>query len=300
MPELPEVQATVDGLKRRVIGRRIVNIWADWPKVIKDPLNQKKIKHNHTALARKFLKSEKILSVKRRAKNILIYLTGKKVLLIHQKMTGHLLVGKWQVKKKKVIPIEPKEVVDDPWNGYIRFIFYLDDGQMIGFSDLRRFGKIIIGSKEEIENLDEIKELGPEPLSKSLTFQNFREIVSKEKRKIKQALMDPYVIAGVGNIYSDDILWKAKVHPLTPANKISDMNLRKIFKAMREILTKAVRLRGTSISDYRKPDGKEGKYAPVRLVYGREGQPCKRCKTKIRRGKVAGRSAHFCPKCQKR
>jgi formamidopyrimidine-DNA glycosylase len=299
MPELPEVQATVDGLKRRVVGRKIKDIWADWPKVLKDPLDQSKIKHNHIAWARKFLRNEKIISMGRRAKNVLVYLSNKKVILIHQKMTGHLLVGKWRVKNNKVTPISPRSAVNDPWNGYIRLVFYLSDGNMIGFSDLRRFGKIVLGSKEEIENLPEIKNLGPEPLDKSFMFGDFRAVLRNQKRKIKPVLMDPGVIAGIGNIYSDEILWRARVSPKTNSNKLSEQDLKNIFSSMKFVLEKAVKLRGTSISDYRKPDGKEGGYAPVRLVYGREGEPCKRCKAKIVREKIAGRSAHYCPKCQK-
>lgn len=305
MPELPEVQTIVNDLNKKVAGRRITGVWFDWPKMLKDPLGQQrnKIAHKHIVVFEKTIKEKKILKVQRRAKNLLFTLSDNLMMLIHLKMTGHLLVGKWKVQKfkgkEKVIPIEPKEVVEDPYNQYIHLIFYLDSGKMLAFSDLRKFGKIILGTKEQIENLAELKKLGPELLDSNLKVERFKGLISSERRKIKQVLMDQEVIAGIGNIYSDDILWKAKIHPFKPANKLSQKELRELWKAMREILTKALKLRGTSISDYRDTAGKEGYYADYRLVYQRESEPCQRCKTKIKRVKIGGRSAHFCPRCQK-
>ncbi|MBI3046185.1 MAG: bifunctional DNA-formamidopyrimidine glycosylase/DNA-(apurinic or apyrimidinic site) lyase [Candidatus Harrisonbacteria bacterium] len=301
MPELPEVQTIVNDLNKKVAGRRITGVWFDWPKMLKDPLDQQrnKISHKHAAVFEKAIKGKKILSVRRRAKNLLFYLSNNLMMLIHLKMTGHLLVGKWKVESKKIIPLEPKEVVEDPYNQYIHLIFYLDNRKMLGFSDLRKFGKIILGTKEQIENLPELKNLGPEPLDKSFKFIKFVKLIKLEKRKIKQVLMDQEVIAGIGNIYSDDILWKAKIHPLKPANKLSEKELKGIWIAIHKVLEKALKLRGTSTSDYRDTAGKEGGYTDYRLVYQREGEPCQRCKTKIRRVKIGERSAHFCPKCQK-
>ena len=301
MPELPEVQTVVNDLKKKVVGRKITGLWFDWPKMLKDPLDQRRnvVAHAHVRIFQKIILGKKILDVRRRAKNIFIYLSGDLLLLIHLKMTGHLLVGKWKIHGKKVIPIEPKEIVDDPYNKYIHLIFNLDNGKMLGFSDLRKFGKAVLGKTEQIENLPEIRNLGPEPLDHKFTFSEFKKIISAERRKIKQVLTDPEVIAGIGNIYSDDILWQSKVHPLRPANKISDKDLMAIFKSTRSILSKAVMLRGTSFSDFRDTGGKRGYYADYRLVYQREDEPCRRCGTKIRRISVGGRSAHFCPACQR-
>ena len=305
MPELPEVQTIVNDLNKKVRGRRITGVWFDWPKMLKDPLDQQrnKVAHRHAAVFEKTIKGKKILEVKRRAKNILIYLSGGLMMLIHLKMTGHLLVGKWKVEKRqgkeKVIPLEPKQVVEDPYNQYIHLIFYLDDGRMIGYSDVRKFGKAILGMRDQIENLPEIKNLGPEPLDKSFTVEKFKEALRQAQgKKIKQVLMDPQVIAGIGNIYSDDILWTARIHPFKPANKLSEKELKALWSAVIKVLTKALKLRGTSTSDYRDTAGKEGGYTDYRLVYQREGEPCPRCKTKIKRLKIGGRSAHFCPKCQ--
>jgi formamidopyrimidine-DNA glycosylase len=301
MPELPEVQTIVDDLNKKVTGRKITGAWFDWPKMLKDPLDQQrnKIAHKHVKEFERAIKGKKILKIIRRAKNILIYLSGDLLMLIHLKMTGHLLVGRWKIAGKKVIPLSPKEVVEDPYNQYIHLIFYLDDGRMLGFSDLRKFGKAVLGSTEQIENLPELKKLGPEPLDENFKYDQFKKIIQLEKRKIKQVLMDPEVIAGIGNIYSDDILWKARVHPFKPANKLSGKELKEIWSSMRAILTKALKLRGTSSSDYRDTAGKKGQYTEERLVYQREGEKCLRCGTKIVREKMGGRSAHFCPKCQK-
>ena len=299
MPELPEVQTIVDDLNKKVAGRRIIDVWSDWKKTVKKPSFDK---------FKKLIKGKKILKVLRQAKNILIYLSENHILLIHLKMTGHLLVGKWRIEKSKVrslcqkdlvIPIEPKEVVEDPYNKYIHLIFYLDNGQMLGFSDLRKFGKMILGTQEQIYNLAEIKKLGPEPLDPSFKVDKFVSLISSKKGKIKQILIDPAVIAGIGNIYSDEILWLAEINPFSPADKLTDKELKSLWRAMHVILKKALKLRGTSVSDYRDTAGKKGKYAEELLVYQREGEKCLRCGALIKRIKIGGRSAHYCPKCQK-
>ena len=299
MPELPEVQTIVNDLNKKVVGRKITGVWFDFPKMFKkSPLSLEKIK------------GKKILEVRRRGKNILVYLSGNLLLLIHQKLTGHLLVGKWEVERKplrpkgvgvseKAIPLFPPEMVNDSYNSYIHIIFYLDNGQMLGLSDLRKFAKVILGKKEEIENLPDLKELGTEPLDKDFKFIKFIKLIKPEKRKIKQVLIDQEIIAGIGNIYSDEILWLAKIHPFKPANKLSEKELKSLYAAMKKVLQKAVKMRGTSISDYRDTAGKKGKYAEIRSVYQRENEPCKRCKTSIVRVKLGGRSAHYCPACQR-
>ena len=291
MPELPEVQTVVNDLNKKVIGRKITGAWFDWPKVIKAP---------RPAAFERFLKSERILRAKRRGKNILIYLSGNKLLLVHQKMTGHMLVGKWKVEKnKRPEPIEPRALITDPYNKYVHLILYLDNGKMLALSDLRKFAKVIAGPVSQIENLPELKKLGPDALDPKFQYVAFKKTIGSEGRKIHQVLMDQEVIAGIGNIYSDDILWKARIHPFKPANKLSGKEIRDLYKATKQILVKALKLRGTSTSDYRDTAGKEGGYTDYRLVYQREGEPCQRCKTKIKRVKIGGRSAHFCSRCQK-
>lgn len=294
MPELPEVQTIVNDLRRKIIGRFILDIWLDEPKLIKLPKAED---------FKKQIKGLKIKDIKRRGKNILIYLdkdgnSSEKILLIHQKLTGHLLIGKWEIQNnmpKSII----KGALQEPVNGFIHLIFYLDNGEQLALSDLRKFAKVVFGRRDEIENLSDFKKIGIDPFDKNFTFERFKELVWFKRQKIKQVLMDQEIIAGIGNIYSDEILWLAKIHPLKPSNKLKERELKGIYLAIKKILAEAIRLRGTSTSDYRDPAGKRGKYGEIRRVYQRTLLPCFRCKTLIKRIKIGDRSAHFCPNCQK-
>ncbi len=296
MPELPEVETIVNDLKKKIVGRKIIGVWFDAPKIIKKPKSKD---------LEKQIKGLKITDIKRRGKNILVYLkqearskNNEYLLLIHQKMTGHLLYGKWniiKVLKFKSFKVESliKGALEEKVNSYIHFILYLDNGWQVGLSDMRKFAKIIFGTKEEIKNLE------AEPLDRSFKVEKFKSLISSQKRKIKQVLMDQNVIVGIGNIYSDEILWRAKIHPFKPANELTNNELKKIYSAMKEILKKAIKLRGTSIIDFRDAFGKSGGYAKIRKVYQREGEFCQRCGAIIKRVKMGGRSAHFCPACQR-
>lgn len=312
MPELPEVQTIVSDLNKKVAGRCIIGAWLDWPKMLKLPNREGGIQANAENFKENIIGS-KITGIRRRGKNVLIYLRSRRqsanLLLIHQKLTGHILVGRWEFRRKKrdagggqkekIVPLEPRAVVEDPHNSYIHLILYLDNGKMLALSDLRKFAKVVFGSVETIEKLPELVNLGPEATAQDLNFAKFVKLIQPEKRKIKQVLMDQEVIAGIGNIYSDDILWTARIHPFKSANKLSVMELKDLYRAMRMVLTKAIKLRGTSISDFRDTAGEEGGYTANRLVYRREGEQCLQCRTIIKRIKLGGRSAHFCPKCQK-
>jgi formamidopyrimidine-DNA glycosylase len=289
MPELPEVETVVNDLKNKIIGRKIKSVWFDASKLIKRP---------KLAVFVKEIRGLKIGNIKRRAKNILIYLSSDKILLVHQKMTGHLLYGKWLIRNKKPISSLPG-VMREKVNDYIHLIFYLDNGWQIALSDLRKFAKVVFGPKDEIESLEELKKLGPEPLERNFDFKKFQQALKDKKGKIKQVLMDQTVISGIGNIYSDEILWLAKIHPFRPANQLKDPEMKKIFHFIKAVLKKAVKLRGTSVSDFRDPEGKSGHYANQLYVYQREGEKCPRCQGAIKRLKMGSRSAHFCPNCQK-
>ncbi len=288
MPELPEVQTVVDDLNKKIIGRKITGVWFDTPKIIKKP-KAKDFEKN--------IKGAKIESAARRAKNILIYLSGNRLLLVHQKMTGHMLVGKWQKTNSGWKSLLGGRF-DEKVNGYIHIVFFLDNGQMLVLSDLRKFAKVLLGPREEIEKMPALQKLGIEPLSKEFTFEKFKTIIKKEKRKIKAVLMYQEKISGICNIYSDEILWEAKVHPFRPANSLNDSELKKIYLATGKILKRALKLRGTSTSDFRDTAGVKGKFGEVLNVYRREGKPCPRCGAVIVRQKMGGRSAHFCPRCQ--
>jgi len=304
MPELPEVQTIADDLNKKILGNKILKIWLDWPKHINLLENKKSslklVKKPALQDFEKIIKGKKIIKVRRRAKNLLIDLAGGYLMLVHQKMTGHLLVGKWKVEKNKIKALSPKNIVEDPYNRFIHVIFYLSSGEMLALSDMRKFAKIILGKKEDVENLAELKELGPEPLDKKFKAEDFIKIIGSKTGKIKQVLMNPKVISGIGNIYSDDILWLARINPFKPANKISKEKLKELYKDIKIILYKAIKKRGSSISDFRDTSGKKGDYGKIMLVYQREGEKCLRNDGGIIiRKKIGGRSAHFCPICQK-
>ncbi|MEK9134711.1 MAG: DNA-formamidopyrimidine glycosylase [Patescibacteria group bacterium] len=290
MPELPEVETIVRSLNKTVLGRKIEDVWSDTKKIIKRPQGFGQFK--------KEIIGRKIESVKRRAKNILIGLSGNKILLIHQKMTGHLLAGRWKLEDGRWKPLL-KGPLEDSVNLYIHLMFQLSGGGlMLALSDLRKFAKVEFLDKEIIEK--ELSSLGPEPLEKSFTFEKFKDCFKNKKGKIKQILMKPEIIAGIGNIYSDEILWEAKIHPSTQAQILSRPNLNSVYRAMKKILNKAIELQGDSMSDYRLITGEKGGYQNVQKVYRQEGKHCPRKDGGvIERLKIGGRSAHFCPICQR-
>lgn len=292
MPELPEVQTIVNDLNKKVKGLTIADVWTDWSKYFR------RAKGGFNGF-RKEIKNKKILKVWRIGKNIIFDLSDNKEMLIHQKMTGHLLIGHWQIKNNKPIPIE-KGPLTEKVNDYIHAIFWLSQNKMMGFSDLRKFGKILAADKKDFDKLEDIKNIGPDPLKSGFQFNEFKSLIRKKRGPIKKILMDQNVISGIGNIYSDEILFVAKIHPLRKAEKLGDQELRAVFEAAKKILKKAIKLRGTSISDYRDTAGQTGRYSEVRLVYRREGEKCpNKCGGVIKRLKINGRSAHFCPYCQK-
>ncbi len=292
MPELPEVQTIVNDLDRKIKGLTIVDVWTDWPKYFKRSIGG-------WETFRKTVKGKKIKKIWRIGKNIIFNLSHDKEILIHQKLTGHLLIGHWQIKNNQPISTE-KGLLSEKVNDYIHAIFWLSKNKMMGFSDLRKFGKILVTDKRDFDNLEDLKDIGPDPLTPKFRFNEFKSLISKKRGPIKKILMDQNVVSGIGNIYSDEILFVAKIHPLKKAEKLGDKELRAIFEAAKKILKKAVKLRGTSISDYRDTAGETGRYAEVRLVYQREGEKCpNKCGGVIKRLKINGRSAHFCPNCQK-
>jgi formamidopyrimidine-DNA glycosylase len=291
MPELPEVETIVRGLKRKVVGLKITDAWTDWPRTIKTHTLDK---------FRREIKGRQILRAHRRAKYIMMDLSGSKTLIIHQKISGHLLYGKWKVSGKKVEPAIGGPIKSDPYNRFIRFILYLSNGYMLGLSDVRRFGKVFLGNTEKIESINEIGKLGPEPLDPKFTLVKFKELMSHRKGVVKKVLMDPFVIVGIGNIYSDEILWYAGIHPLHRVEKLNDKNLAAIYKYIKFVLKKAIGAKGDSQQDYRTLEGKFGNYQNMQKAYQLTGEKCqKRDGGIITRIRVNNRSAHFCPVHQK-
>ena len=289
MPELPEVETIVRDLNKAILGRKIEDVWSDFKKMIKKPKDFEQFK--------KEIKSKKIQKVWRKGKNIIFDLSSGFSLLIHQKLTGHLLLGKWELEKGGWQAKFPGPLVEDPMNRFLHLMFWLDDGRMLALSDLRKFAKVELLDQEELKK--ELSSLGPEPLEKSFTFEKFKKTLESKKGKIKQVLMDQTIIAGIGNIYSDETLWEAKIHPFREISKLNEGEIKRIYGAMQKILKKAIEVKGESISDFRRISGEKGGFDPLRKVYRREGQKCSRCGTIIKRIKLAGRSAHFCPNCQK-
>ena len=288
MPELPEVETTVKGLKSKVLGGTFVDVWSDWNKLVKKPSNFEQFK--------KEIKGKRVKKIWRRAKNIIFDLSDNYSLLIHQKMTGHLLIGRW-VLKDSIWKPEKDGPLSDPYNRFLHLIFFLNDGKMIALSDARKFAKAELWKTKDL--LKEFEEIGPEPLDKNFTFEKFEEVLKNKKGKIKQVLMKPEVIAGIGNIYASEILWQAKINPEKNIAKLNEKELKSLYEAIKKVLELAVKLGGESFSDYRKPDGTKGGFDTERKAYNREGLKCHRCGTKIKRIKFGGRSAFFCPFCQK-
>ena len=278
MPELPEVQTTVDGLNRKIKGLTITEVWTDWPKSFG------RSQGGFSGFKKK-VRGKKIIKIWRIGKNIIFNLSGEKIMLIHQKMTGHLLVGNWRIEKV---------------NSYIHVVFSLSKGEKMALSDVRKFAKILIVNKKDFKNLEDIKNIGPDPLSPNFKLGDFKKLIAGKRGPAKKILMNQNIISGIGNIYADEILFVAKIHPLARIEKLNDEKLKQIFKAIKKILKKAVKLRGTSTYDYRDTAGKPGHYGEARLAYQRNGGKCpNRCGGIIKKVKIGEHSAHFCPICQK-
>ena len=279
----------VRDLKKKVLQRTFLNVWTDAPKLIKKP--------KRFADFEKGIKRKRILEIYRRAKNIIFELSGGCSLLVHPKMTGHFLIGNWSLTDNSW-HAEKRGPMKEKVNSYIHMMFWLDKGPMLALSDLRKFAKVELWRTEELKESEYFKSLGPEPLEKEFSFKIFKDIITMTRGKIKPVLMNPKVIAGIGNIYSDEILWRARLHPLRDTRSIKEKELKEIYNNIKKVLVSAIKLRGESISDFRDPQGKKGFFDTERRVYQREGEKCRRCGSIIKRLKVGGRSAHFCPHCQ--
>jgi len=313
MPELPEVETTTRGLRSKVVGLIIKDVWTD--------LDTKDKRKNDTAANPKFfayfkkeILNKKILSAERRAKNILINISGGKTILVHLKMTGHLLFGKYKYYPSQTIPLlrggqrvgswTPVEngPLKDPFNRFLHLVFSFSNGKHLAFSDTRKFGKVTLLDTKLAHSSKHLKNIGPEPLSPTFDLKILKERLSKKPNgKIKTVLMDQSIIAGIGNIYSDEILWRAGVHPERKVSEIKEAELKEIFKVIKELLKKGIDFGGDSMSDYRNIDGEKGKFQLHHQAYRKTGEKCtkKNCKGKIERKIINGRSAHFCPVHQK-
>ena len=284
MPELPEVETTAKGLKH-IIGLTIKNVWTDL--ATKDKRQKDSIANpRFFTVFKKAVPNKKVLSIERRGKNILINVSGNKTILVHMKMTGYLFYGK------------------DPKIKFAHVVFSLSNKKYLVFSDARKFGKITLLDTKIAHDSKHLNNIGPEPLDKSFNLEKLKERLNKKPNgKIKTVLIDQNIIAGIGNIYSDEILWRASVHPERKVSEIKEKEIKLIFEAIKEILAKGIDFGGDSISDYRNIYGLPGKFQMHHEAYGRTGEKCRKknprqggasCQGIIKRKVINGRSAHFC------
>ncbi len=312
MPELPEVHTTVLGLNKKLAGKRIVDVWSAYNSPFHAGKQNIKNVHYFKDFKRAVYGAD-FVRAERRAKNILIHLSNNHTILIHMKMTGHLLFGRYEQDKKTgswcAVDSGP---LQDPFNQFIRLVFTLSDkksstksgaadktGEIshLAFSDLRKFGKVFVFPTAEMEKLEDLMHLGPEPLEPNFTFADFKKrIALRPNAPIKQVLMDQEIIAGIGNIYSDEMLWSSGIHPLSKPHAVPSAQQKKLFTAMKDVLEKGIHFGGDSESDYRNIDGEIGQFQNKHNAYRHTGEHCAKrgCTGIITRMKVGGRSAHFC------
>jgi formamidopyrimidine-DNA glycosylase len=286
MPELPEVETVRIGLSELLPGRTIAAVDFDWPKSFP----------NAEADVQQFMIGAKVEKIARRAKVLLIELSSKYTLVIHLKMTGQLVfVGKQRFGAGHPTASLVGELPDKSTRVTIKF----SDGSQLFFNDQRKFGWMRLLPTAEVVNLDFFQKVGPEPLAADFTWQQFAERLSRrQKSNVKAALLDQTVIAGVGNIYADESLWGAKIHPLTLVKDLSDAQLRTLYEELVFVLKLAIEKGGSTDRNYVNAKGKKGSYLTFARVFRREGQLCPRCGTTIIKTRVAGRGTHLCPTCQ--
>ena len=249
---------------------------------------------------RKLLVGHKVVSIKRRAKMLIIDLSGPLTILVHLKMTGQLIFTKKREQKSVKIlnlPDARREVLP---HAYTHVIFEFRDGTRLYYNDMRQFGYIRVVRDADLKDVRELAEYGPEPMSKDLTLDY---LLAAARRRpglsIKQFLMDQTVVAGIGNIYSDEILYWAKLRPMRRLRSLGKEDYQAIMTAIPKVLKQALRDGGSSVGDFFQVDGSEGTYGKKHMVYGRYGEHCKTCGERIEKVKLGGRTGSYCPNCQK-
>jgi formamidopyrimidine-DNA glycosylase len=249
----------------------------------------------------KYALNQKVLKVRRRAKHILIDLENGFTIIIHMKMTGHLMVGKWKVDSGKWVAEDKDSPLADPYNRHIHVLFELSNGNQLAFCDSRKFGTIVVEKTDSLHK-ERLAHLGPEPLETDFMQEHFEKRIMKSPlRAIKTVLMDQSIIAGIGNIYSDEMLHRAHVMPTRTPRSLTKKEIQNLFIAMKDVLSQGIQFGGDSTSNYRNINGKRGAFHANHLVYLRTKEKCltKGCKGIIEKKTINGRSAHFCRTCQK-
>jgi formamidopyrimidine-DNA glycosylase len=268
MPELPEVETIKRDLETKIVGLCFTGVTLSWPRMLQN-LTPEAFDHR--------LISQCIEGIKRRGKYLIFQLSNGEALILHLRMSGSLRMD--------------PACGNDP---YIRAVFCFDKGANLYFRDPRKFGMIWLVEDEK----QVVGKLGPEPLSPNFTAKELRSILSTHAAPIKAILCDQTVIAGIGNMYADEALFEASIHPLREANTLSKDEVKRLHLAIGAVLNKAIKGGGASISDYRRPDGKSGEAQFVFKVAHQLGKKCDRCGTPIERIPIRKRGSYFCPKCQ--
>ncbi len=283
MPELPEVQTVVNGLANKIIGKVFFNTRVLVPRMVSTNL-------------KKSLINKKVLGVVRRAKMIVMELNHNYYLVIHLKMTGQLIYI--DQHGKAVGGGHPINYEVTKPNKFTRIILYFKNSSFLLYNDVRKFGWLKLLKREEYLKLS--AKHGLEPLSKEFTLNKFKEILeSRPKSKIKQLLLDQGKIVGLGNIYVDECLFKAKIKPMRAVLSLKGKELSRLYLAIKLTLNEAIKCGGTSVSTFINSSGEKGKYVEKLKVYGRGNLSCYSCKNKLKKIKIAGRGTVYCSKCQK-
>lgn len=288
MPELPEVETIKRGLVELLPGRQISSAIADWPKSFP----------NTPSDVSKFMVGAKVVNVRRRAKLLIIELSSGYCLVVHLKMTGQLVFvsraarfGAGHPTKSLVAKLPDKST---------RVTISFKDGSKLFFNDQRKFGWMLLVPTPEVINLDLISKAGPEPLSLDFTWQQLGVRLKKRSGSaIKAALLDQSVIAGIGNIYADESLWGAKIHPATRAGDLSPAEVRRLHREIKHVLKMAIDAGGSTDRNYVNAEGNTGSYLSFARVFRREGLSCPRCGHEVEKIRLNGRGTHFCPFCQR-
>ncbi len=288
MPELPEVETVRIGLIQLVVDKQIAAIDSDWPKSFP----------NAEADVQNALIGARITGVRRRAKVLLIDLDSQYSLVIHLKMTGQLV---YRGIGQRFGAGHPNDsLIGELPDRSTRVTFTFKDGTKLFFNDQRKFGWVRLMPTLEVEQLDFFQKVGPEPLAADFTPQQFRgRLMRRARSGIKAVLLDQTVIAGVGNIYADESLWGAKIHPETKVADISPRQIAKLYEVLRAVLALSIEKGGSTDRNYVDTGGRRGSYLTFANVFRREGKSCPRCGTVIIKTRVAGRGTHLCPHCQK-
>lgn len=287
MPELPEVETVRCGLERLIVGRVIASAVTDTPKSFpNDPLE-----------VQNMLVGAGVVAVRRRAKVLLIELSTGYTLVTHLKMTGQLV---YRGEQKFGAGHPSDSLVGALPDRSTRVTVVFTDGSALYFNDQRKFGWMKLYPTAQVSFIDFMQKVGPEPLDDSFTSADFAARFARRKNtNIKAALLDQTVIAGVGNIYADESLWGAKIHPATKVSALTNTQFAKLFTELQFVLKLAIEKGGSTDKNYVNAEGKRGSYIDFARVFRREGELCPRCDTEISKIRVAGRGTHICPRCQR-